>query len=70
MEKMEKNNEKALIKLRVKDKDIFKFEFEDKNYEEYEDKNEYPFYKFLRELHDLQGGKEIFIKYGAWIDIT
>ena len=61
----------ANINLKFEDKVVFNYDFEDKEkYEDYKKREDIPLYNFLRELHDLPGGKEVFVKNGAWIDVS
>ena len=55
----------ASVKFAAEGKIIFDIEYEDKIYE---NKNDFKLYKFLKELFDLEGGKEIFDKYEAFLD--
>ena len=64
------NTEIKQASIKVVDKldvvELFRIEYDDV---EYNDNTECKFYKFLKDLYELEGGKEIFDKYDAILNI-
>jgi len=56
----------ASLKLAAEGKIIFEIEFDDRMYD---DKRDFKVFKLFEELYNLEGGKEIFEKYEAKLDV-